>query len=199
MSKRVDSSRRLVVAAVGFERIRQLAVMLGMVTMPAAARVLELDTDIDFGYSALLLARAARGGSVVSVHEAPRLTQRVHQIHQQWSPERAERLTFRSGPLAAGWAPEAPYDLIVSHSEFGWLPGAWLAQCTAAARVVMPLDTGADGPRLFLRVVVDDQRQPTEPMVLTELDTHPHHTRYEAASDVVLHWEDGGYAITTKI
>ena len=192
-----DHQDRRIVAALGLHRLRHLAVMLGMVSTKPRARVLELDTDPDFGYSAFLLARASRGGTVLSVHELTRVSQRAREALSLWTGR--AQVSFHTGPLRDGCSDQAPYDLIVSTTLFGWLPQPWLQQCAPAGSIVTPLEHEDPRPRLFLRVGVDEQHRPTTPLVLVETDPHPHHTSYHPAPAVDLHPDDDGYSITTHL
>lgn len=188
---------RCIVAAVGLRRQQRLAVMLGMVTIAPKARILELHTDPDLGHSALLLAWASRRGRVVSVDDAPRVTDRARQAQALWTGD--PQVGFHTGPLAEGWAAGAPYDLIVSNVLFGWLPHPWLDQCAPGGSIVMPLEHEDPRPCLFLSARVDEQHRPTDPIVLVESDPHPHHSRYDATAAVDLRREDDGYTVTTQL
>lgn len=170
--------------------------MLSMVDMPLHARILELGTDPDFGYTALLLARASRRGNVISVSESERATDQVRRAHQS----RTRHVpSFHTGPLANGWPSDAPYELVISHSLFGWLPQSWLAQCAPGATIVMPLEHASPEPRLYLRVQVNDWHVPTGALLLVELDAHPHHTSYGTTDLVDLEPDTDGYTITANI
>jgi hypothetical protein len=59
-----------------------------------------------------MLEAATDGGSV-----APMVTERAHRA--QVYGYRARQISFRTGPLPAGWPDGAPYDLVVSLSPFG--------------------------------------------------------------------------------
>jgi protein-L-isoaspartate O-methyltransferase len=191
-----EAEPRYTVAAFGLDRQRRLAAMLGMVDVPEGARILELDTDADFGYTALQLARASLGGSVISVSEFERITDRARRVHQF----RARDVSgFHTGPLAAGWPSDAPYDLVISHHPFGWLPQDWLTQCVAGAAILTPLDHSRPETRLYLRVYVNDQHEPTQGLLLVELEDHPHCTRYGTTPDVTLQPDAKGYSITANI
>lgn len=187
---------RYMVAAIGLDLQRRLAAMLGMVDIPQHARILELDTDADFGYTALQLARAAYQGSVISVSERERITDQARHAHQG----RTRHVpSFHTGPLAAGWPSDAPYDLIISHHPFGWLPHGWLTQCAPGAFILMPLDHARPETRICLKVQVNDRHEPTHPLLLVELDRHPHHTRYGTTPEVELKPGTDGYTITANI
>jgi len=94
---------------------------------------LALDTDPDFGYSDAMLEAATDGGSVVSADISPIVTERAHR--SQAYGYRPRQISFRTGPLLAGWPDSAPYDLVVSLCPFGWLPNSWIRQCQPGAAV----------------------------------------------------------------
>lgn len=193
-----DGSERRVVASLGLNRLRHLSVMLGMVTIRPGARILELGTDPDFGYATLLLARSARGSKVVSVDESARVTGRAQQALKMWPSQ--PQISFHTGSVRSGWPRTAPYDLIVSNAQFGWLPHAWLQQCApGGSSIVMKLAHTDSRPRLYFHTEVNDQRRPINPRVLVEHDPHPHHSHYETAPGVDLHPMDDGYTITTQL
>jgi len=135
--------------------------------------------------------------SASTLDDAPQVTDRARQA-QAVDRSRARGLSH-TGPLAEGWAAQAPYDLIISNMLFGWLPRPWLDQCAPGGSIVIPLEHEDPRPRLFLRVQVDERNRPTDPIVLVEGDPHPHHSRYDAAPALDLHPEDDGYSITTHL
>jgi hypothetical protein len=167
VNARADGSRYLV-AAVGLRRQRQLAVMLSMVEIPRRAWVLELGTDADLGYLALLLARPA----AVDRPAATQLPHRPLAVARRAVPRDrvAEPLRLASPCLA---------DPVHPRRQHRDAAGSWLCQATPVPAVT-----------------VDDQHRPTEPLMLVEADPHPHHTGYDATHDVDLNLDSGGYSVT---
>jgi protein-L-isoaspartate O-methyltransferase len=165
-----DDGQEYLWTAVGRERQRWLNLMLTMADVGPRARVLEITTDPDFGYSATVLADATDGGSVVSVDRHPETTEKAHRA-QVFS--RARQISFRTGHLPDGWPEGAPYDLIISLFPFGWLPDAWLAQCRPDGAIITPLDLGRPDRMAFLQVEVDDQHRPVQPFVLELVNPDP--------------------------
>lgn len=81
------------------------------------------------GYAAALLAELAR--SVVAVEEEPSLAALARTALAPYA-----NVEPVEGPLAAGYAAEAPYELLVVDGAVEELPDALLAQLTPGARVV---------------------------------------------------------------
>jgi protein-L-isoaspartate O-methyltransferase len=196
---RDEDGQVFLVAAVGLDRLRWLSVMLTMVPMRPQARVLELSTDADFGYSAVILADATCGGSVVSVHWSPEVTRRARQA--QRFGRRARQVSFHTGQLREGWPDGAPYDLIVSLCPFGWLPQAWLDQCRPGAAIVHPLELDRPHQASFLRIEVDEQHRPARPDVLQLISPDPRYWYCLPAHSVELHHNpaEGGYDIQLSL
>jgi protein-L-isoaspartate O-methyltransferase len=96
---------------------------------------------------------------------------------------RARQISFHTGPLRAGWPDGAPYDLVVSLSPFGWLPGAWLRQCRPGSSIVQVLDLEVPDRLAFLQVDVDDERRPTFPKVLWRVNGDLRNSRYAYSMD----------------
>lgn len=126
----------------------------------ARLRVLEVGTDPQGGASAADLAVRA-GGSVVSLSTATRVTGAARSAHPQYG-----RLTFRAGPLAAGWPPGGPYDLVLSWEVMDRIPHAWVVQCAPGGRVLSPvwLHKPAGGAAIgVVRLTLDKERLLTWP------------------------------------
>lgn len=84
------------------------------------------------GYAAAVLAQLA--GSVVAVEESPEL---VAMARTALADE--ERVQLVEGPLAAGWADGAPYDVIVIDGAVEHVPQAIVDQARAGARIATGL------------------------------------------------------------
>lgn len=169
--------------------------MLTMVQMRPGARILELDTDPDYGYSGAMLERLSCGGTVHSVDETASVIRRARQV--QRCGYRPTAITFHHGPLRYGWSPAAPYDLIVSFSSFDWLPERWLGQCAPTADIVLPLQFDEPNKLAFLHVNVQ-RRRVASAQVLGQLDGNPRHTRFWTDANVQLRptQDNDGYTVT---
>ncbi len=87
------------------------------------------------GYAAALLARLA--GSVVALEEDEALLEAAK------ATAKAKSVNFVAGPLADGWAKDAPYDLIFVDGAIEYVPEALVAQLAPEGRLVAAfLDRG---------------------------------------------------------
>ena len=162
--------------------------MLTMVRMRPRARILELDTAPDYGYSGTMLEQFSRGGTVDSVDETASVIRRARAVQQCGYRPRA--ITFHHGPLRYGWSPGAPYDLIVSFACFDWIPAPWLRQCAGTAAIVVPLQFDEPHRLAFLHLDVG-QGQPAGTQVLCQIDGNPRQTRFRVETGVQLSPADG--------
>lgn len=106
---------------------------------PRAGDVL-LDVGCATGYSSAVLSRLV--SSVVALEEDPVLA--------DGAGETLSRLGFDnvavvSGPLAAGWAQEAPYDVIFVGGAVDFVPEALLEQLRDGGRLVTVVGEGGGG------------------------------------------------------
>ena len=85
------------------------------------------------GYGAALLA--ALGLQVTALEQDPGLAADGARICAEWAPG----VRFQVGPLAAGWKPGAPYDLIVIDGAVRALPEALAAQLAPTGRLTAVL------------------------------------------------------------
>jgi protein-L-isoaspartate(D-aspartate) O-methyltransferase len=114
---------------------RQLLKPMVLAKLIQAAEIAQADRVLDVGcasgYSTAVLARLA--GSVIGLEEDPGLAERAAQnLHALGAPG-AQVVT---GPLSAGWAAQAPYDVIFLNGAFETLPAALLRQLKDGARLV---------------------------------------------------------------
>jgi len=83
------------------------------------------------GYAAAVLTRLC--GSVVAVEEEPELMARAKQLIA------ADAVTFVEGPLSAGYAEGAPYDLILVDGAIEEVPAALVEQLAPDGRIALGL------------------------------------------------------------
>ncbi len=93
-----------------------------------------LDVGCATGYSAAVLAKIA--GVVVAVEEESGL---AAQASANLAATGAENAAVITGPLGAGYAAQAPYDVIVLEGSVEEVPGALLGQLAEGGRLVAVL------------------------------------------------------------
>jgi protein-L-isoaspartate(D-aspartate) O-methyltransferase len=89
------------------------------------------------GYSAAIVAEL--GASVVMLEENPDLVAAAREALA------GRDVTVVSGPLAAGWAAQGPYDLIVFDGSIEVLPQSFIAEIGDGGRIVAVEGTGQTG------------------------------------------------------
>lgn len=144
-------------------RVPVLAALLHLVPIQSSGRlrVLELDTDWQYGASAIELANRC-GGPVVS------LSHSAHAIHRARTAHPGEsRVQFRRHPLADGWPPDAPYDLVLAWPLMNVVPDAWVRQCAPGGRVLCPVFLEKPCGFAVLRLTLDQARRPSQAIVAT--------------------------------
>ena len=144
-------------------RAPALAALLQLVPIRPGSRlrVLELDTDAQRGASAIELADWC-GGPVVSLSPSPGT------VHQARTANRNEsRVQFRRQPLASGWPPAAPYELVLAWPLMSVVPDAWVRQCAAGGRLLCPVFLHEPGGLAVLRLTLDQAGRPRETIVAT--------------------------------
>lgn len=99
-----------------------------------------LDVGCGTGYSSAVVARLA--GSVVALEEDPALAARASEAFDSLGVVNAAVVT---GPLVAGWAGEAPYDVILFQGAVEALPRTHLDQLKDRGRLVVVERSGASG------------------------------------------------------
>jgi len=110
-----------------------------------------LDVGCASGYSTAILSRLA--GSVIGLDEDEML---VRQGREALSTAAVKNAKIVTGPLAAGWAPGAPYDLIVLEGATEVIPSALLSQLKNGGRMVCVMGRGPSGKAMFYRQIDDD-------------------------------------------
>ena len=103
-----------------------------------------LDVGGGLGYSSALLARLA--GSVVALEQdgiAPRA---------QAALAGTANVSVVSGPLAAGWPPQAPYDVILVNGAVEFLPDSFAAQIAPTGRLACIRRDGAASKAMLYRL-----------------------------------------------
>jgi protein-L-isoaspartate(D-aspartate) O-methyltransferase len=123
-----------------------LAKLIQVVDIGATARV--LDVGCGGGYSAALLAQLA--ASVVALEEDALLARRCSEalvgIH-------VTNVKVVSGPLAAGWPAEGPYDVIVMEGATEVVPDTLLRQLKNGGRLACIMGPGPAGKATLYRSI----------------------------------------------
>ncbi|MGU3494901.1 protein-L-isoaspartate O-methyltransferase family protein [Xanthobacteraceae bacterium A53D] len=115
-----------------------LAKLIHLADVPADALV--LDVGAGTGYSAAVLARLAQ--QVVALEDDAEL---VGTANAALSDLAIANVATMKGPLTAGWAPEAPYDVILLNGSVDVVPPALFAQLKDGGRLVAVVGRGGAG------------------------------------------------------
>jgi protein-L-isoaspartate(D-aspartate) O-methyltransferase len=121
-----------------------LARMIQTSGVAAGERV--LDVAGGTGYSAAILARLA--GSVAALEDDPVLAKRCGDLVKEVG---AANVAPVCGPLDAGWAALAPYDVILVNGACEVEPRGLLGQLKEGGRLVGIMGTGPDGKIVMYR------------------------------------------------
>jgi protein-L-isoaspartate(D-aspartate) O-methyltransferase len=106
-----------------------------------------LDVGCGTGYSAAVLSRLA--GRVIALESDSALAERARAA---LANQAIDNVTVVTGPLAAGHADAAPYDVIIVEGAVDVLPDALLAQLREGGRLVAVEGRGNAGvARIYLR------------------------------------------------
>jgi protein-L-isoaspartate(D-aspartate) O-methyltransferase len=141
------------VATVGSSRpVRCMLKPMVLAKLIQAAEIEDGDRVLDVGcatgYSTAVLARLAR--KVVALEEDPRLAELANASLRALGESQAQVVT---GPLAEGWPPQAPYDVIVVNGAFEIVPRTLLRQLREGGRLVGVLGCGPAGKAMLYRSV----------------------------------------------
>lgn len=112
---------------------------------------LVLDVGCATGYSAAVVARLAE--SVVGLEEDPALAAEATRVLEDLAIGNVAVVT---GPLAAGWRAEAPYDVILMQGAVEEVPEALTAQLKDGGRLIAVVGTGRSGRATLFRNVNGD-------------------------------------------
>jgi protein-L-isoaspartate(D-aspartate) O-methyltransferase len=123
-----------------------LAKLLQAAKVQAGERV--LDVGCAAGYSAALLARLA--GSVVALEEDAEL---ARQAKQALAAAGAANVEVVNGPLAAGWAAGAPYDVIFLDGATEIVPEALGRQLKPGGRLIAVETSSVAGKATVYRLI----------------------------------------------
>jgi protein-L-isoaspartate(D-aspartate) O-methyltransferase len=96
-----------------------------------------LDIAPGTGYSSAVLCRLA--GSVVALEEDEAA---AGQLRDGLAAANASGVEVVTGPLKAGFASKAPYDVIIVNGAVEEVPPAWLAQLAEGGRLAVPVVEG---------------------------------------------------------
>jgi protein-L-isoaspartate(D-aspartate) O-methyltransferase len=107
-----------------------------------------LDVGCATGYSTAVLARLA--GTVLALEEDSRLAELANANLRAVGESRAQVVT---GPLAEGWPPQAPYDVIAVNGAFEIVPRILLQQLKEGGRLVVVLGRGPAGKAMLYRSI----------------------------------------------
>jgi protein-L-isoaspartate(D-aspartate) O-methyltransferase len=110
-----------------------------------------LDVGCATGYSSALLGQLA--GSVVALDEDVVL---IRQAKEALAESAVHNVKLMAGPLAAGCAAEAPYDLIVLEGATEVVPGTLLDQLKDGGRLACVFGRGPAGKAMLYRLIDGD-------------------------------------------
>ena len=99
-----------------------------------------LDVGAGTGYSSALLSRLAQ--QVVALEEDPDLAAAATSTLADLG---VDNVAVMQGPLAAGWASEAPYDCILLNGAVDEVPAALFAQLKEGGRLIAVVGGGGAG------------------------------------------------------
>lgn len=99
-----------------------------------------LDVGAGTGYSSALLSRLAQ--QVVALEEDPDLAAAATSTLAELG---VDNVAVMQGPLAAGWASEAPYDCILLNGAVDEVPAALFAQLKEGGRLICVVGGGGAG------------------------------------------------------
>lgn len=105
-----------------------------------------LDVGMATGYSSAVLSHVA--GSVVGLESDPLLARQAAEMVRDAASAPVEIV---QGPLEAGWAARAPYDVIVVNGAIEELPQALCEQLRDGGRLVCVLGTGPASKAMLYR------------------------------------------------
>jgi protein-L-isoaspartate(D-aspartate) O-methyltransferase len=125
-----------------------LAKLIQMAEITEACHV--LDVGCATGYATALLAQLA--ASVVGLDEDSSL---ARQAVTTVSAARAKNAKIVTGPLAAGWAAEAPYDVILLEGATEVVPAALMKQLKIGGRLACILGRGPGKATIYQRTETD--------------------------------------------
>ncbi|MEV6818344.1 methyltransferase domain-containing protein [Nocardiopsis dassonvillei] len=113
-----------------------IAAMLGQLDVRPGMRVLEIGTGSGFS-GALLSELVGPAGSVVSMDVVASLSERARDLHKAQGRTNVELVT---GDGAAGAPDRGPFDRIVAWATPSLVPESWVAQASAEAVIVAPVE-----------------------------------------------------------
>jgi protein-L-isoaspartate(D-aspartate) O-methyltransferase len=138
----------------GNRDVRRLLKPMVLAKLVHAANVRDTDHVLDVGcatgYSSALLARLA--GSVVALEEEP-LARHAKQTLASLGETRIDVVT---GPLAAGWPPGAPYDLVFLNGSTEVVPRAYAPQLKEGGRLAAVVGKGPAAKAMIYRWIDGD-------------------------------------------
>jgi protein-L-isoaspartate(D-aspartate) O-methyltransferase len=138
----------------GSRDVRRLLKPMVLAKLVHAANVRDTDHVLDVGcatgYSSALLARLA--GSVVALEE-----ESLARYAQETLASLGEtRIDVVTGPLAAGWPPGAPYDLIFLNGSTEVVPRAYAPQLKEGGRLTAVVGKGPAAKAMVYRWIDGD-------------------------------------------
>ncbi|AMN41840.1 protein-L-isoaspartate O-methyltransferase family protein [Rhodoplanes sp. Z2-YC6860] len=134
--------------------VRRLLKPMVLAKLIQAAEIAEtshvLDVGCATGYATALLAQLA--ASVVGLEEDASL---ARQAAATVSGAKAKNAKIVTGPLAAGWAAEAPYDVILLEGATEVVPAALMKQLKVGGRLACILGHGPGKATIYERTETD--------------------------------------------
>src|SRR6202043_3709551 len=136
----------------GGKPTRRLLKPMVLAKLLQAAEIADADHVLDVGcatgYSSAVLARLAH--AVVALEQDAGLAELARDHLRALGMSRVQVV---SGPLAEGWPPQAPYDVIVLNGASEIAPKALLRQLKPGGRLVGVLGRGAAGKAMLYRSI----------------------------------------------